>query len=295
MIRKGIVLAGGNGSRLYPLTLGVTKQLLPVYNKPLIYYPLSILLLAGIRGILVIATPHEIPLFQKVLGHGERFGAELTFLPQEKPRGLADAFLIGEKFIDAQQVALILGDNLLHGHHLTQLLKQAQEEFRGCALFGYDVKDPSRYGVVEMGRDGSILSIEEKPSAPKSHTVATGLYFYDPDVVEVARSLRPSVRGELEITDVNRHYLLERRISLYKMGRGFTWLDAGTYESLMQASQFVQVIEERQGQYVGALEEIAFRQGWISQEQLAQAGAQMGKNPYGEYLLSLAERETDGI
>lgn len=288
---KGIVLAGGSGTRLHPLTLGVTKQLLPVYNKPMIYYPLSVLLLAEIRDILIISTPEDMPLFQRLLGNGSHLGVNFTYASQPKPNGLAEAFIIGKNFIGSDSVCLILGDNIFYGSHLSQLLRKAKEKKEGATLFGYEVKDPERYGVVEFDQTGRIVSIEEKPKFPKSNIAVTGLYFYDNQVVEIASKLKPSARGELEITDVNQEYLKRGQATVNVMGRGYTWLDAGTYESLMQASQFVQVIEERQGHCIASLEEIAFNQRFISSTQLKLLGEKLGKSLYGRYLMQLAEKE----
>lgn len=281
---KGIILAGGSGTRLHPLTLAISKQLLPIYNKPMIYYPLSVLLLAQIKEILIISTPHDLPFFQRLLGDGSQLGIQLSYAPQAKPNGLAEAFLIGREFIGTSPVCLILGDNIFYGNHLVPLLFDRRE---GATLFGYEVKDPSRYGVAEIAKDGTLLSIEEKPKNPKSNIAVTGLYFYDNDVVNIAARLTPSARGELEITDVNKEYLRRKKAHVHVMGRGFTWLDAGTYTSLMQAHHFVQVIEERQGHYIAAVEEIAFRQGFISKEQLIQSSHKLGNSPYGEYLKEL--------
>lgn len=287
---KGIVLAGGSGTRLHPLTLGVTKQLLPVYNKPMIYYPLSVLFLAGIRDILIIATPNDIPLFQRLLGDGSQLGVKFSYAPQAYPGGLAEAFIIGKEFIGSDSVCLILGDNIFYGHHLGDLLKQALKENRGATLFGFEVKDPERYGVVEFDERGNPISIEEKPKHPKSNVAVTGLYFYDNEVIQFAHSLKPSQRGELEITDINRIYLSKEKAQVHRMGRGYAWLDAGTYESLMQASQFVQVIEERQGHCIASLEEVAYLMQWISREQLKTLGEKLGKSLYGRYLINLATK-----
>ncbi|WP_068471359.1 glucose-1-phosphate thymidylyltransferase RfbA [Candidatus Protochlamydia phocaeensis] len=287
---KGIVLAGGSGTRLHPLTLGVTKQLLPVYNKPMIYYPLSVLMLAHIQDILIISTPEDMPLFKRLLGDGSQLGVKFSYAIQPKPNGLAEAFIIGKDFIGKDPVCLILGDNIFYGSHLSNLLKSAREKKEGATLFGYEVKDPERYGVVEFDSQGKILSIEEKPKQPKSSIAVTGLYFYDNQVVDIAHGLKPSARGELEITDVNQEYLKRGQASVHVMGRGFTWLDAGTYESLMQASQFVQVIEERQGHCIASLEEIAYHQRFISCEQLKMLGQKLGKSLYGRYLMELAEK-----
>lgn len=287
---KGIVLAGGSGTRLHPLTIGVTKQLLPVYNKPMIYYPLSVLMLAGIKDILIISTPEDKPLFQKLLGDGSQLGVKFTYAIQPKPNGLAEAFIIGKDFIAQDSVCLILGDNIFYGSHLSALLQSAREKKEGATLFGYEVKDPERYGVVDFDQFGKILSIEEKPKQPKSNVAVTGLYFYDNSVIDIAHSLKPSARGELEITDVNKEYLKRGKASVNVMGRGFTWLDAGTYESLMQASQFVQVLEERQGHCIASLEEIAYHQNFISRSQLKLLGEKLGKSLYGRYLMELAEK-----
>lgn len=290
---KGIVLAGGSGTRLHPLTLGVSKQLLPVYNKPMIYYPISVLMMAGIQDILIITTPAEQHLFQRVLGDGSNYGVRFSYEIQEYPNGLAEAFIIGEKFIGTDSVALILGDNIFYGNHLGPLLENARNRKVGATLFGYEVKIPNSYGVAEIDSTGKVLSIEEKPKNPKSNIAVTGLYFYDNQVVEIAKSLKPSARGELEITDVNKAYLQRDQVYLNVMGRGFAWLDAGTYESLMQAGQFVQVIEERQGLYIAALEEIAYRQKFITNEQLMHLGNNLGKSAYGQYLKHIAERERE--
>ncbi len=288
---KGIVLAGGSGTRLHPLTLGVSKQLLPVYNKPMIYYPISVLMMAGIQDILIITTPAEQYLFQRLLGDGSNYGVRFSYEIQEHPNGLAEAFIIGDKFIGQDSVCLILGDNIFYGNHLGPLLENARSRKVGATLFGYEVKVPNSYGVAEIDNNGKVLSIEEKPKHPKSNIAVTGLYFYDNQVVQIAKSLKPSARGELEITDVNSEYLKRDQVYLNVMGRGFAWLDAGTYESLMQAGQFVQVIEERQGLYIAALEEIAYRQKFITSEQLMQLGNKLGKSAYGQYLRNIAERE----
>jgi len=288
---KGIVLAGGSGTRLHPLTLGVSKQLLPVYNKPMIYYPLSVLMLAGIRDILIITTPEEQFLFKRLLKDGSDFGVHFSYAVQPQPNGLAEAFIIGKEFIGKSPVCLILGDNIFYGSHLSSLLEQARTKKQGATLFGYEVKNAERYGVAEVDAHGNVLTIEEKPKHPKSNIAVTGLYFYDNDVVNIAAGLQPSARGELEITDVNKAYLQRKQVSLCLMGRGYSWLDAGTYDSLMQANHFVQVIEERQGLLISALEEIAFRQKFISREQLRAAGERLGKNAYGQYLIKLSEIE----
>ncbi|MCB1113271.1 MAG: glucose-1-phosphate thymidylyltransferase RfbA [Chlamydiia bacterium] len=288
---KGIVLAGGSGTRLHPMTLALSKQLIPVYNKPMIYYPLSVLMMAGIQDILIITTPHDQAQFQKALGDGSKYGIKLSWATQEAPNGLAEAFIIGKEFIGNDSVALILGDNIFYGNHLQPLLMKAAKKKKGCTLFGYEVKDPERYGVAEVDKNGKLISIEEKPKTPKSNLAVTGLYFYDNQVVKFAESLKPSKRGELEITDVNRLYMKNGEAEVIEMGRGFAWLDAGTFESLMQSSHFVQVIEERQGHYIAALEEVAYHQGFIDQKRLYELGKALGKSPYGKYLMDLAKKE----
>jgi glucose-1-phosphate thymidylyltransferase len=285
---KGIVLAGGSGSRLLPLTSVVSKQLMPVYDKPMIYYPLSTLMLAGIREVLVIATPDDLPRFQALLGDGERIGLCFRYAAQPRPEGLAQAFLIGESFVDDSGVCLVLGDNLFHGEGLARLLQEVAAVTAGATIFGYRVSHPERYGVVELDAAGTVLGIEEKPRQPRSHLAVPGLYFYDRQVVEIARSLRPSARGELEITDVNLAYLRRGQLRVRELGRGMAWLDTGTHESLLQAANFVSVVEERQGLKIGAIEEVAFRMGFIDADQLARAAAPMRTNEYGQYLLRLA-------
>ena len=289
---KGIVLAGGSGTRLHPITRGVSKQMLPVYDKPMIYYPLSVLMLAGIRDILVISTPDDLPNYQKLLGDGSDFGVNLAYAEQPSPDGLAQAFLIGESFIGDDSVCLILGDNIFYGHGFTAMLQDVVARDAGATVFGYHVNDPERFGVVEFDSDGRVLSVEEKPERPKSNYAITGLYFYDNRVVDIAKQVKPSERGELEITDVNRAYLESGELNVSLMGRGFAWLDTGTHDSLMEAGQFVQTIEHRQGLKVACLEEIGYRNGWLSAEALQQQAGALAKTGYGQYLQQVLDSET---
>jgi glucose-1-phosphate thymidylyltransferase len=291
MDRKGIILAGGAGTRLHPATLAVSKQLLPVFDKPMVYYPLTTLMLAGIRQVLVISTPQDTPRFEQLLGSGRQWGMDISYAVQPSPDGLAQAFLIGERFLGGAPSALVLGDNLFHGHDLPGLLRRAAERREGATAFAYHVQDPERYGVVEFGADGRAISLEEKPRAPKSNYAVTGLYFYDGHVVELAKGLRPSPRGELEITDLNRLYMERGRLNVEVMGRGYAWLDTGTHESLLEAGQFIATLEHRQGLKIACPEEVAFRNGWIGRDDLEALAAPLSKSSYGRYLMQVL-RET---
>lgn len=287
VMTKGIVLAGGSGTRLHPITMGVSKQLLPVYDKPMIYYPISVLMLAGVSEILIISTPDDMPAYQKLLGSGEQFGVKFSYAIQPKPDGLAQAFIIGEDFIGEDSVCLVLGDNIFHGQHFSVQLEQAVQRTKGATVFGYLVNDPERFGVVEFDEDGKAISIEEKPKEPKSNYAVTGLYFYDNDVISIAKSVKPSDRGELEITSINNAYLERGDLHVEKLGRGFAWLDTGTHDSLLEASSYVQTVEHRQGLKIASLQEIAWRKGWINDEKLEMEGTKFQKTQYGQYLLKL--------
>ncbi len=288
---KGIILAGGAGTRLYPITRSISKQILPVYDKPMIYYPLSVLMLAGIREILIISTPTDIGLYENLFGDGSQLGLKISYKIQPKPEGLAQAFLLGEEFIGSDNVSLILGDNIFYGYSFRKILENAANLKEGALVFGYYVNDPERYGVVEFDENGGVISIEEKPEKPKSNYAVTGLYFYSNDVVEKAKALKPSKRGELEITDLNRMYLDEARLNVQLLGRGFAWLDTGTFDSLIQASNYIATIEQRQGLKVSCIEEIAYKKGFITKEQLIQLAEPLSKNQYGQYLLNLADKQ----
>ena len=291
MNTKGIILAGGSGTRLYPITKGVSKQLLPIYDKPMIYYPISVLMLAGIQDILIITTPEDKESFERLLGDGSQFGVRLQYAIQPSPDGLAQAFIIGEEFIGDSNVCLVLGDNIFYGQGFTPMLKQAVARQKGATVFGYQVKDPERFGVVEFDEQKRAISLEEKPTQPKSNFAVTGLYFYDNDVIQIAKEVKPSNRGELEITTVNQMYLERGDLNVELLGRGFAWLDTGTHASLLEAAQFVETLEKRQGYKVACLEEIAFNQGWLSKEQVLKIGQSMSKNDYGQYLISLVVEE----
>ena len=292
---KGIILAGGAGTRLYPITNVICKQLLPVYDKPMIYYPLSMLMLAGIQEILIISTPKDIPRFKELFGNGEQLGLSFDYAVQEEPRGLADAFLVGESFIGEDNVCLVLGDNIFYGHGLPEMLRECASIKEGAVVFGYYVDDPERYGVVEFDAEGDVLSIEEKPENPKSNYAVVGLYFYDNDVVEIAKNIRPSTRGELEITDVNREYLRRGKLKVKLLGRGYAWLDTGTHKSLVDATLFIKTIEERQGLKISCIEEIAYRMGYINSDQLRKLAEPLRKSGYGEYLLKLLKEGRDNV
>ena len=286
---RGIILAGGSGTRLYPITKAISKQINPIYDKPMIYYPLSILMLAGIREILVISTPRDLPLFKELLGNGEDFGVRLEYAVQEKPNGLAEAFIIGEKFIGNDSCALVLGDNIFYGHGLTGILKEAEARKEGATIFGYYVPNPKDFGVVEFDKDGKVISLEEKPQNPKSNYAVPGLYFYDNTVVEKAKKVKPSKRGELEITSINEMYLQEEKLHVVNFGRGMAWLDTGTHDALLEAANFVKTIQSRQGVMVACLEEIAYRNGWISKEKVLELAKPLMKSKYGEYLVNLVK------
>lgn len=292
MNTKGIILAGGSGTRLYPITKGISKQLLPIYDKPMIYYPLSVLMLAGIRDVLIISTPDDIECFERLLGDGSEFGINLKYATQPSPDGLAQAFIIGEDFIGNSNVCLVLGDNIFYGQGFTPMLRNAVSRQKGATIFGYQVKDPERFGVVEFNKELRAVSLEEKPKKPKSNFAVTGLYFYDNDVIQIAKQVQPSERGEVEITTVNQMYLERGDLNVELLGRGFAWLDTGTHESLLEAAHFVETIEKRQGYKIACLEEIALNNGWLSKQQLLKTGRSMHKNAYGQYLISLAEERS---
>ena len=288
-INKGIILAGGSGTRLHPITIGVSKQLLPVYDKPMVYYPLSVLMLAGIKEVLLISTPEDISSYKKLLGDGKKYGINIDYAVQDEPKGLAQSFIIGSEFIGSDNVSLVLGDNIFYGQYFSEILKRASQNTDGATIFGYYVKDPERFGVAELDNN-KVISIEEKPKIPKSNYAVTGLYFYDNSVVEIAKSLEPSPRGELEITDINKIYMNKGKLRMEVFGRGFAWLDTGTHDSLMEASNFVKTIENRQGLKIACLEEIAFNKGWISENNLMNAGKYLHKTEYGQYILNLINK-----
>ena len=288
---KGIILAGGSGTRLYPITKAVSKQLLPIYDKPMIYYPLSTLMLAGIRDILIISTVHDLPNFQKLLGDGSDYGIKLTYAVQDAPNGLAEAFIIGERFVGKDNVALILGDNILHARNFSSVLKEAANLESGAVVFGYPVKNPKQFGIVEFDKDGKVLSIEEKPENPKSNFAVPGLYFYDNKVIEIAKNVKPSARGELEITAVNNEYLRRGELKVRELGRGVAWLDTGTYDGMKEATDFVAIMQKRQGYYVSSIEEIAYRRGYINKQQLYRLAEPLRKTEYGQYLLRVPEEK----
>ncbi len=287
---KGIVLAGGSGTRLYPITKAISKQLVPLYDKPMIYYPISVLMLAGIKDILIISTPRDLPMFKELLGDGSDLGVNFTYKVQENPNGLAEAFILGEEFIGDDNVALILGDNIFHGHRFTEILERACNLENGAVIFGYYTNNPEAFGVVEFGEDGKVLSIEEKPENPKSNYVVPGLYFYDNDVIEIAKGVKPSERGELEITSINEEYLKRGKLNVELLGRGMAWLDTGTHDGLLEASNFIETVQKRQGLYIACLEEIAYLKGYITKEQLLKKAEELKKTDYGKYLFDLAER-----
>lgn len=287
---KGIVLAGGSGTRLYPITKAISKQLVPIYDKPMIYYPISVLMLSGIRDILIISTPRDIPMFKELLGDGSRFGVNFSYEIQENPNGLAEAFIIGEDFIGDDNVALILGDNIFHGHRFSEILERSQELEEGAVIFGYYTNNPEAFGVVEFDNNGKVLSVEEKPENPKSNYIVPGLYFYDNDVIEIAKNVKPSKRGEVEITSVNEEYLNRNKLNVELLGRGMAWLDTGTHDGLLEASNFIETIQKRQGLYVACLEEIAYNKGYITKEQLLETAEELKKTDYGKYLFDLAGR-----